>query len=139
MNMMRQKRKKLFNENFNPPHMMDIIPVDVDDVVKALLKTEKNEEFWLACGLSEEVNGLLHIWRSTPYKIDMENSRGTFSLINVKAREASFIKEAIQRNIGGCEQVLVLRPEKRGRRIKGEDIKNKKAPVKVEEKKDVKG
>ena len=69
----------------------------------------------------------------------MENSRGTFSLINVKAREASFIKEAIQRNIGDCEQVLVLRPEKRGRRIKGEDIKNKKAPVKVEEKKDVKG
>lgn len=135
---MRQKRKKLFNENFNPPHMMDIIPVDVDDVVKALLKTEKNEEFWLACGLSEDANGLLHIWRSTPYKIDMESIRGTFSLINVKAREASFIKEAIQRNIGGCEQLLVLRPEKRGRRTKDGEIKNKKAPVKVEDKEDAK-
>lgn len=135
---MRQKRKKLFNENFNPPHMMDIIPVDVDDVVKALLKTEKNEEFWLACGLSEDANGLLHIWRSTPYKIDMESIRGTFSLINVKAREASFIKEAIQRNIGSCEQLLVLRPEKRGRRTKDGEIRNKKAPVKVEDKEDAK-
>lgn len=135
---MRQKRKRLFNENFNPPHMMDIIPVAVDDVVKALLKTEKNEEFWLACGLSEDANGLLHIWRSTPYKIDMESIRGTFSLINVKAREASFIKEAIQRNIGDCEQLLVLRPEKRGRRTKDGEIKNKKAPVKVEDKEDVK-
>lgn len=104
-------RKRPFWKKFVPPVVGDIFPMAMDDVVKELLKVNKKGDFWIACQPSGTNDGLVHIYRTTPYKIVCEDKRHVENLINVRSREHHSIEEAIRRMTSGCDPLMVIKPE----------------------------